>query len=403
MRIFEIGTGYTSIPADKGAATEIVVENLSRSLIKLGHDVTVVDIEDPNRLPTDLPILEVPMPKGFGATDEALGIKHKLKRVVYSLKLSGVLKGILREVPDGERAVLHFHNQYNAYFFFKTVSSRLRKKAVIAYTNHSGAWNGEWDEILPTISKRYFQERYAQQHADAVFVLNEKTRFNLTKHLCIDDSKVSVISNGVDVNTYKPCSKKEADAIAEDLFGDGRRYFFQCGSIYPNKGQLRTVKAMAPLMKEDSSLCFAYAGGIVDQGYADEVASYCSAEGLGSQVKYLGEKKPGSELAQLYAGARGFTFPSEYESFGMALLEALSSGIPVIHNECARTVSFASAEEGLIGYQGEEGLMRRIQEVDSLDEDEWTNLSQSARSLIVRNYSWDKVAGDYASVFEKMN
>ncbi len=47
--------------------------------------------------------------------------------------------------------------------------------------------------------------------------------------------------------------------------------------------------------------------------------------------------------------------------------------------------------------------MRRIQEVDSLDEDEWTNLSQSARSLIVRNYSWDKVAGDYASVFEKMN
>lgn len=119
MRIFEIGTGYTSIPADKGAATAIVVDNLSRSLINLGHDVTVVDIEDPNRLPTDLPILEVPMPKGFGVTDEALGIKHKLKRVVYSLKLSGVLKGILREVPDGERAVLHFHNQYNAFFSLK--------------------------------------------------------------------------------------------------------------------------------------------------------------------------------------------------------------------------------------------------------------------------------------------
>jgi len=37
MRIFEIGTGYTSIPADKGAATEIVVDNLSHSLINLGQ------------------------------------------------------------------------------------------------------------------------------------------------------------------------------------------------------------------------------------------------------------------------------------------------------------------------------------------------------------------------------
>ena len=131
MRIFEIGTGYTSIPADKGAATEIVVDNLSRSLIKLGHDVTVVDIEDPNRLPTDLPILEVPMPKGFGATDEALGVKHKLKRVVYSIKLAGVLKRVLRQLPAGEKALLHFPNQYNAFFFYRLVPSRLRKKVAL--------------------------------------------------------------------------------------------------------------------------------------------------------------------------------------------------------------------------------------------------------------------------------
>lgn len=116
MKIYEIGTGYTSIPADKGAATEIVVENLSHAFIMQGHDVRVVDIEDPNRLETDLPIVEVKMPKGFGATDEALGVKHKLKRVVYSVRLAGVLKRILRDIPKGERVMLHSHNQYNAFF-----------------------------------------------------------------------------------------------------------------------------------------------------------------------------------------------------------------------------------------------------------------------------------------------
>ena len=58
MKIFEIGTGYTSVPARMGAATEIVVAELTTSMRKLGEDVTIVDIKDKNRMPTRLPITE---------------------------------------------------------------------------------------------------------------------------------------------------------------------------------------------------------------------------------------------------------------------------------------------------------------------------------------------------------
>lgn len=54
MKIFEIGTGYTSVPARMGAATEIVVAELTTSMRKLGEDVTIVDIKDKNRMPTRL-------------------------------------------------------------------------------------------------------------------------------------------------------------------------------------------------------------------------------------------------------------------------------------------------------------------------------------------------------------
>ena len=116
MKIIEIGTGYTPIPAQMGAATEIVVEELTRAFLKIGQDVEIVDISAQKRAEHDLPIQEVKVPRCFTKTDVSLGIMHKLKRVVYSLALAKHLKKILKSAQ--EKVVLHFHNQYNAFFFF---------------------------------------------------------------------------------------------------------------------------------------------------------------------------------------------------------------------------------------------------------------------------------------------
>ena len=74
MKIFEIGTGYTSVPARMGAATEIVVAELTTSMRKLGEDVTIVDIKDKNRMPTRLPITEAYMPQFFRNSFASVGI-----------------------------------------------------------------------------------------------------------------------------------------------------------------------------------------------------------------------------------------------------------------------------------------------------------------------------------------
>ena len=49
MKIYEIGRGYTPIPAQMGAATEIVVEELTRSFIKNNIDETIIDIKAQKR------------------------------------------------------------------------------------------------------------------------------------------------------------------------------------------------------------------------------------------------------------------------------------------------------------------------------------------------------------------
>ena len=117
MKIYEIGTGYTPIPAQMGAATEIVVEELTRSFTANGENVEIIDIKAQNRAENTLPIDEVNVPSMFTKTDVSLGIMHKLKRVVYSVSLANHLKRILKNAE--EDIVLHFHNQYNLFFFLK--------------------------------------------------------------------------------------------------------------------------------------------------------------------------------------------------------------------------------------------------------------------------------------------
>ena len=56
MKIYEIGTGYTPIPACMGAATEIVVEELTKSLMKNKYDVEILDISTKKRVQNTLPI-----------------------------------------------------------------------------------------------------------------------------------------------------------------------------------------------------------------------------------------------------------------------------------------------------------------------------------------------------------
>ena len=177
MKIYEIGTGYTPIPAQMGAATEIVVEELTRSFLKLGENVEIIDIAADSRAETDLPIREVRVPKFIRKKDVSLGLMHKVKRVVYSVKLALALKKILKK--SNEKVILHFHNQYNMFFFLKLVSKKYREKATILYTNHSYVWHGEWDEIKDTIDSRYFQEVASMKEADFIFVLNEQTKKNI--------------------------------------------------------------------------------------------------------------------------------------------------------------------------------------------------------------------------------
>lgn len=391
MKIYEIGTGYTPIPATMGAATEIVVEELTKAFMKMDVPVEIIDIKAKARKEHALPISEVWVPGCFAGTDVKLGVMHKLKRVVYSVCLAQKLKKILKNCE--KNVILHFHNQYNMFFFLKLTPEKLREKAVLAYTNHSGIWRMPWEEIQETIKGRYFQEAECMKKADRVFVLNEETAENANKHLGIEKERFVLIDNGVNTDVYYPLTDKEK-AKAQFSFSD-RKVILQVGSVCENKGQLRALKLLAPLLQADKSLIYAYAGGIVSEEYRSEISSTAGRLGIDRQVRYLGMIKPGEELNALYNAANATVQASEYEGFPLVKIESLAAGVPVLLHENG-PVLYA---EGCVMYREdtfEENVRQLLAEGEA-----YRALCEKARESALRCFAWEKIANDYYDHFNQ--
>lgn len=398
MKIYEIGTGYTSIPAKMGAATEIVVEELTRSMLKLGCDVSILDIKDKHRMQTSLPIQEVYMPQFFstGAVVK-LGLVHKIKRVLYSVSLAMKIKSIIKNIPDDEELFLHFHNQYNLYFFFKMVPRDLRRKCIIGYTVHSHIWFGEWEKIKDKVKINNFQEIYCCQHADRVFVLNKIVSRMLVEHCDVPQAKIIPVINGVNVDTY---NEKNSNDVAikniKKLYHlENSKIVFQVGSVCERKNQLGTLKLLTPLMKKDKTIAFTYVGGVIDQEYQNSILDYAKSNKLEDRVVYLGEVSPGTQLSNLYTMSDVCFMNSTSEAFALVIAEALSIPRPIFINDAImRSLVFLGEHEG-------DGIIRIKDTFENdfnklfIDKDYYKEMQRKGRNFITNVYSWDVAAKQY--------
>jgi glycosyltransferase-like protein len=132
--------------------------------------------------------------------------------------------------------------------------------------------------------------------------------------------KPEVIPNGVDAARF-------AAAAPDRRHG---RFVLAVGGIEPRKGSIELLDAYAKLRTEIPSLNLVIAGGETLFDYREYRAQWADrAAALGVTPRVLGPV-PHDELPGLIAGAAVFAFPSVKEGFGLAAMEALAAGTPVV-------------------------------------------------------------------------
>jgi glycosyltransferase involved in cell wall biosynthesis len=393
-KIIEIGTGYTSIPSKVGAATEIVVEELVKSCMKKGLDVTIFDISDDQRTPSSLPIQEVYLPSVIaGKVGYSLGNFHKMKRVWYSTLLAFRLN---RYIKKNQHYILHFHNQYNFFFFWMFSTASKRKNVKLYYTNHTFTWSLPWNEIESIVKKKYFMENYSMKKADMVFALNENTVKNLTEYAKINASNIKLIPNGVntDVFTKLPAGDKTVCDLRKSLHLEDKIILFHAGTICERKNQLEIIQYLTPAFKSNPDLVFIYAGGIRENEYFVAINNYCKDSKIEKNIIYAGELEPGKILNAYYNMASSFIFFSKSEGFSLALLEALSSGLPVLLSKNLEIDFIKEKDNGILIFENQAEFLNVLAN-EILCTTRQGYHSGRARDFVVKNYSWSQVVDKY--------
>jgi glycosyltransferase involved in cell wall biosynthesis len=199
-------------------------------------------------------------------------------------------------------AVVHTH------LYFANVMGRLASCAVsrcrVVTSLHNPDYTFEAKPTLAFAGKKALDRLTARRNA-AFVAVSGAVADDFRRHM--GWRNMEVIYNGVDLQRYTP----GPPTLGPEIWPEGGLRLLSTGRLHPQKGHGVLLEAMARCRDRAVGLSLALASRL----------------GLGNRVRFLGRR---SDIVALLRSADLFVFPSLYEAFGVALLEAMACGRPVL-------------------------------------------------------------------------
>ena len=163
--------------------------------------------------------------------------------------------------------------------------------------------------------------RYAAHKATQVVAISEQTKADLVEYTGIAASKIKVIYQGCHPIFKTTFTKKVLKSIAEK-YNLPKKYILFVGTLEDRKNALFIAEAL-----EKTSHNLVFVGKIKSHG--EKLKSFVKSKGIEHRVLFI-QNISIEELAAVYQNATVFCYPSFFEGFGIPIIEALYSGIPVV-------------------------------------------------------------------------
>lgn len=172
--------------------------------------------------------------------------------------------------------------------------------------------------------------------------------------------------------------------------------------IEPKKGLDLLIPALETLLNEGLNFHFILAGANPqDQIYEDSIKEQINLSSLQKCTTITGFVT-GKNKLELLQNADLFVLPSYYENFGIAVVEAMVMGIPVvISNEVYIYQEIEKSLSGWICNCQKDDLIKQLR-LAIMDENARKERGLNARKLVEEKYSWNAIARQIISIYEKL-
>lgn len=276
-------------------------------------------------------------------------------------------------------------NQFPLLPLFPSRLMAYRSRCPLVATWHE-VWGEYWYEYMSSrplgaIGKGI--ERLSSRLPDRIVAVSEKTKEGLVGKLGLPPERISVVPNGVDLELINSIEvEKEKNKIV------------YAGRLVPHKNVDALIRAMPGVLREAPSAKLT----IVGDGPMKEEWIHLSEElGLKNSVEWKGALDYLSVLREIKSSTI-LVLPSSREGSGMAMLEAMAAGTPVLAVDAAESAASEVLEGGnglLCGLDGlEDGILRVLRD-EALRE----RLAEGGYRYS-RGFDWDTITQKVLRVYE---
>jgi len=230
-----------------------------------------------------------------------------------------------------------------------------------------------------------------EKESKKIISVSEGVKREILENYDVPEDKIIVIPNGVDIDEFKPDEERkksirERYGIKEDevilMFSGyefkrkGLRYIIEALPKVKGDVKLLVIGKDNPKPYKELALTLEFLDKIIFAGFVPDISEY-------------------------YAASDVFVFPTAYEAFSLATLEAVASGLPILATKVNGTEELI--EEGYNGFFIKRDPADIAEKINILIEDESLReqMGKNARKT-AENYSWDKIAVMTMDVYEEM-
>jgi glycosyltransferase involved in cell wall biosynthesis len=254
-----------------------------------------------------------------------------------------------------------------------------------------------WPECHPPWRVRYMipEIELSVQRATVIITDSEYTRMEVAKYFSWPLEKIHAVQLA-SADIFHPRLPSVLGPLLESYGLSVGGYCLFAGTIEPRKNIDMLLDAYAMLPAEVRRKW-----PLVLTGYrgwnSDVLHARMADASKAGWARYLGFV-PMDHLPILFAGARLFVFPSLYEGFGLPVLEAMASGVPVV---CSNTSSLpeVAGEAAAMCYSRDVDALSRLISVGLVNE-EWRNAASKKGLNQSAKFSWQRCAKETIAVYQ---